>query len=111
MGIKYVLGGETPGTGFDCSGLVRFVFLAESIDLPRVVSDQFDRGVKVSIQEVQAGDLIFFSTTGPGATHVGIVSGPGTFIHAPSSTGVVREEHYDNAYWHPRIVGARRILR
>lgn len=110
LGVKYQIGGDQPSTGFDCSGFVRYVFGAHQVELPRTVAGQFGRGIKIAIQDVRAGDLVFFSTTGPGPTHVGIALGNGEFIHAPSSTGVVRVEHYDTPYWHDRLVGARRVF-
>jgi len=110
LGVPYRFGGGEPGTGFDCSGLVQYVFEAHHVDLPRTVGEQYGRGIKVTIQDVHAGDLVFFSTTGPGPTHVGIALGNGEFIHAPASNGVVRIEHYDTPYWHDRLVGARRMF-
>jgi cell wall-associated NlpC family hydrolase len=110
LGVKYQFGGDEPSTGFDCSGLVRYAFGTQHVELPRTVGEQFGRGIKVAIQDLRPGDLVFFSTTGPGPTHVGIVVGNGEFIHAPSSSGVVRIEHYDTPYWHNRLVGARRMF-
>jgi len=110
LGVKYVMGGDRPATGFDCSGLVAYVFAAFHVDLPRTVGEQFRRGVPIATQDARPGDLVFFTTTGPGPTHVGIITGPGEFIHAPSSNGVVRLEHYDSAYWHQRLIGTRRVI-
>ncbi len=109
-GAPYRMGGESPRTGFDCSGFVQYVFGQRHIDVPRTVGDQYRSGLPVSILEVRAGDLVFFSTTGPGASHVGIAVGDtGEFIHAPSERGVVRVERLDSPYWHNRFVGARRV--
>ena len=60
-------------------------------------------------EEVAAGDMIFFTTTAPGATHVAIAIGGDQFVHAPSSTGVVRIERIGSSYWAPRYLGARRL--
>src|SRR6478735_4749433 len=99
------------GAAFDCSGLVRYVFEHYQVDRPRTVAEQYQSGRRVQIDDVQAGDLLFFSTIGPGATHVGIAlgpSGPGEFIHAPGDGGAVRVEHFDSPYWRSRLVGVRR---
>jgi len=110
LGVPYRFGGAEPSTGFDCSGLVRYVFEAHQVDMPRTVGEQYVRGIQVAVRDVRPGDLLFFSTTGPGPTHVGIALGNGQFIHAPASNGVVRIEHYDMPYWHDRLVGARRVI-
>src|SRR5262245_50989072 len=111
QGVPYRLGGEDPSGGFDCSGLVRYVFEQYRVDLPRTVADQYLFGRRVQLDDVQAGDLLFFSTIGPGATHVGIAlgsAGPGEFVHAPGEGGAVRVEHFDLPYWKSRLVGVRR---
>lgn len=113
LGVPYRYGGDDPSTGLDCSGLVRYVFDRYWFDLPRTVEDQYLIGERVRRSDLQAGDLIFFTTTGPGATHVGIALGPsspGEFVHAPAAGGVVRIERYDGPYWRDRIVGVRRLL-
>lgn len=112
LGTPYRFGGDDPALGFDCSGLVRYTFTQHQIDLPRTVEDQYAIGQPIDGRALQTGDLVFFSTIGPGATHVGIVVDPEalTFIHAPSSTGVVRIERLDNEYWRTRFVGARRVI-
>ena len=113
QGVRYRLGGEDPGSGFDCSGLVRYVFERFNVDVPRTVAEQFQQGRRVPMADVQAGDLVFFTTTGPGATHVGIAlgtAGPGEFVHAPADGGAVRVEHFDAPYWHSRIVGVKRMF-
>lgn len=113
QGVPYRLGGEDPAGGFDCSGLVQYVFDHYRVDLPRTVAEQYQLGRRVQIDDVQAGDLIFFSTIGPGATHVGIAlgpAGPGEFVHAPGDGGAVRVEHFDAPYWRSRVVGVRRLF-
>lgn len=109
-GIPYVFGGDDPQTGFDCSGLVQFVFARYSVEVPRTVGAQFRIGLPVTLADLRAADLVFFSTTGPGPTHVGIALNRDQFIHAPNSNGVVRVEPVDNPYWHARFVGARRVF-
>lgn len=107
-GSPYRNGGIDP-TGFDCSGFTQYVFGQYGIDLPREVRDQFAAGKAVNPTEVMAGDLLFFTTVAPGASHVGISLGGDEFIHAPSSTGVVRVERVSAQYWSQRFVGARRV--
>ena len=112
VGKPYKYGGASP-SGFDCSGFVRYVFGLQQIEMPRTVAEQFGVGRRVSIGDVRAGDLVFFTTTGPGATHVGIVLGDRLqpeFVHAPSDGAAVRIDRYDAPYWRQRIVGARRIF-
>jgi cell wall-associated NlpC family hydrolase len=107
-GKRYRDGGNGPD-GFDCSGFTQYVFGQHGLTLPRDVKNQFGIGRTVAPAEIAPGDLIFFSTVGPGASHVGIALGGDAFIHAPSSAGVVRVEHLTSAYWSQRFVGARRV--
>ncbi len=108
-GTPYRNGGNDPA-GFDCSGFVNYVFGENGISVPRTVSDQFRAGRKVDAQQLQAGDLVFFTTVSPGASHVGIVIGGDEFVHAPSGAGEVRVERLSASYWSTRFVGARRVL-
>ena len=101
--------GGTDLSGFDCSGFTQYVFAQHGVALPREVRDQFRVGKSVKPEEVAAGDMIFFTTTAPGATHVAIAIGGDQFVHAPSSTGVVRIERIGSSYWAPRYLGARRL--
>ena len=107
-GVPYRNGGSDP-SGFDCSGFVQYVFARFGTVLPREVRDQYREGRRVDLDEVEAGDLLFFETVGRGPSHVGMVVRAGEFVHAPSSRGVVRVERYDADYWATRFVGARRI--
>lgn len=110
-GTRYQFGGTSPQGGFDCSGFVRYVFGLSQVDLPRTVAEQFNLGRAVADSHLSRGDLLFFSTTGPGATHVGIVVDPveQTFVHAPGTGSVVRTERFDTPYWSRRRVGVRRL--
>jgi hypothetical protein len=107
-GKPYRSGGADP-KGFDCSGLVRYVFAQHGVPLPRTVSDQYRIGREVAGTELAPGDLVFFSTTSPAASHVGIVVGGDSFVHAPTSSGVVRVDRLRAAYWSSRYIGARRL--
>jgi cell wall-associated NlpC family hydrolase len=107
-GVPYRYGGSDPA-GFDCSGFVQYVFEKVGTALPREVRDQFRAGLVINRADVAAGDLVFFETVSPGASHVGLAIGGGEFVHAPSSRGVVRIERLTSSYWAQRYVGARRI--
>lgn len=109
-GVPYRNGGSGPN-GFDCSGLVQYVFAQAGLMVPREVRDQWRLGRAVEPDTIAAGDLVFFVTSGNGASHVGIAIGGGQFVHAPSSTGVVRVERFTLPYWARRYLGARRVTR
>jgi cell wall-associated NlpC family hydrolase len=109
-GTPYQFGGDRPASGFDCSGLVRFVFGEHRIDVPRTTDAQFGAGRSVDDVQVRAGDLVFFSTTGPGPTHVGIAIDGATMVHAPGTGAHVRVERIDTPYWQSRRIGNRRVL-
>ena len=95
-------------SGFDCSGFVWYVFAQHGVTLPRTVTGQYGAG-KDADGGLIPGDLVFFSTVAPGASHVGISIGGDEFVHAPSSKGEVRVERLGSRYWAGRYVGARRI--
>jgi len=107
-GTPYRNGGSDPA-GFDCSGFTQYVYAQFGVPLPRAVADQFKQGKPVKSDAIAAGDLVFFATAGPGASHVAIAVGGDEFVHAPSSTRVVRVEHLSSSYWAPRFLGARRV--
>ena len=107
-GAPYRNGGSDPN-GFDCSGFTQYVFAQYGVSLPRDVRAQFHTGKSVKPEELAAGDIVFFTTTEPGPSHVAIAIGGDEFVHAPSSSGVVRVEHLSSTYWSPRFIGARRV--
>ncbi len=111
LGIPYRWGGTSPESGFDCSGLVRFVFRETlGVNLP-ARSDEIGKfGEKLLSGNLQPGDLVFFNTMRKSMSHVGIYLGDGRFLHAPASGGVVRVEKMDMPYWVKRYEGARRML-
>jgi len=107
-GAPYRDGGETP-KGFDCSGFVQYVFAQHGVSVPRDVRRQFQVGAQVDAQTLEPGDLVFFTTVAPGASHVGISVGGDQFVHAPSGSGVVRVDNLSAQYWANRFVGAKRV--
>lgn len=107
-GAPYRNGGGDP-SGFDCSGFVAYVFAQQGIFVPRTVAEQYDLGHQVNRRSIAAGDLVFFSTVSPGASHVGIAVSDEEFIHAPTASGVVRVERLTSPYWASRLVGVRRV--
>jgi peptidoglycan endopeptidase LytE len=107
-GIPYRLGG-TDSRGFDCSGLVQYVFALHGLGLPRVVRDQVRYGASVPLDALEPGDLVFFETDGSEVSHVGIAIGGDQFVHAPNSRGVVRISRLTAGYWGDRAVAARRL--
>ena len=110
-GTQYRNGGSEPTRGFDCSGLVQWVFAQHGTSLPRETREQYDAGKEVDEDEIRPGDLVFFETVSKGPSHVGIALGGGEFVHAPSSRGVVRVESYKTSkYWSERWLGATRIV-
>ena len=108
-GVPFVNGGSTPA-GFDCSGFTSFVFQQHGVELPRVASAQYRVGSAVDPDAIEAGDLLFFTTVAPGASHVALALGGGEFIHAPSERGQVRVEQLNSSYWSRRFLGARRVV-
>ena len=110
VGLDYRYGGNSPESGFDCSGLVAHVYeRAWGIRLPRNTAAQSQAGVPVSLAELQAGDLVFYDTLKRPYSHVGIYLGDGKFVHAPKTGAQVRVESLKSSYWSQRFNGARRI--
>lgn len=113
VGTPYRYGGNTPQSGFDCSGLVDFVFLdAAGLSLPRSTRELIAMDApKVRPADLRPGDLLFFNPGGGATSHIGIYVGEGRFVHAPSSGGTVRLDVLDERYWQRYYQGARRVLR
>jgi cell wall-associated NlpC family hydrolase len=110
IGVDYKRGGKLPVTGFDCSGLVRYVFRqAQGVELPNTARDQSKLGANVKRDALQPGDLVFYNTLRRTFSHVGIYLGENRFIHAPSTGGEVRIDDMTSPYWAKRFNGARRI--
>ncbi|MDP2228700.1 MAG: C40 family peptidase, partial [Moraxellaceae bacterium] len=112
IGTPYKYGGNSPETGFDCSGLVRYILgLSSTITLPRSSAEMFRMGGRdVSLDNLVAGDLIFFKVKSRRINHVAVYIGEGRFVHAPSTGGFVRVDVLGKSYWQKYITGARRVL-
>lgn len=112
IGIKYRFGGNTPETGFDCSGFVRYVFSQSlGIALPRSAAEISGIGKNVNRDELQPGDLVFFNTMKRAFSHVGIYMGNGKFIHSPRTGQSVQVVDMRDSYWRARFDGGRRITK
>lgn len=110
IGTPYRWGGSSPDGGFDCSGLVGYVFrTALGIDLPRVSRAMAGNGEQVSRDELTPGDLVFFSRRGKRVDHVGIYLGNGKFVHAPRTGRDVTVSNLDSGYWARKFMQARRV--
>lgn len=98
VGTPYRYGGNTPDSGFDCSGLIGYVYKSQAgVAPPRTVAQLSDFGQAVDADELRSGDLVIFGAGRP--FHAGIYVGEGRFVHAPSSGGTVRLDRLDNRYW------------
>lgn len=107
----YRHGGSTPASGFDCSGLVRYVYNAVGAgSLPRRSEEMGKVGESISRSQLEPGDLVFFNTLARAYSHVAIYIGEGRFLHAPARGGRVRIEALDDRYWRARFDGARRFI-
>ena len=110
VGLPYVWGGTTPSPGFDCSGFTQYVFAHFGINISRTSEEQFAEGVPVSQSQLQPGDLVFFSTYAPGASHVGIYIGNGMMVDSEDA-GLMITNIFSNSYWAPRYIGARDFIK
>jgi cell wall-associated NlpC family hydrolase len=111
IGTPYRWGGNTPQTGFDCSGLVVYVIKnTRQKNVPRTTSELGKYGQSLALESPAPGDLVFFNTLGESHSHVGIYVGQGRFVHAPTTGGTVRIEEIKNSYWAPRYTEARRVI-
>lgn len=110
VGTPYRWGGNTPAGGFDCSGLVNYIYLTSTgVRLPRTSAEMADLDKpKVREDELASGDLVFFGRSH--ITHVGVYVGKGRFVHAPNSGGTVRLDDLDGSYWKQNFAYGRRVL-
>jgi cell wall-associated NlpC family hydrolase len=113
VGTPYRYGGNTPAGGFDCSGLIGYVYRdAAGVSLPRSTRELISmRAPAVGRNALQSGDLVFFATSGGRqVSHAGIYVGDGRFVHAPSSGGTVRLDSLSNSYWQRTYLDAKRVF-
>jgi cell wall-associated NlpC family hydrolase len=110
IGVRYRWGGNTPQSGLDCSGFVRYVFNDTfGFLLPRKSAQMSKVGMEVGKEELRPGDLVFFNTMRHAFSHVGIYVGDNKFIHAPSRGKSIRVDDMTKIYWEKRYNGARRM--
>ncbi len=110
IGTPYRWGGNNPEGGFDCSGLIAYVFAStRGKNIPRTTVEMPRVSALVEDTPLAPGDLVFFNTLGTPYSHVGIYVGKGRFVHAPNSGGTVRLEELQKPYWSSRFTEARRI--
>lgn len=109
IGIRYRRGGAAPDTGFDCSGLMKYLYETNfSVRLPPTAPQQYQFGLRVEKWELEPGDLVFFRTRR--GWHVGMYVGGDAFIHAPNRRKTVRVSPlFSDPYWRRAYVGARRV--
>ncbi len=110
VGAPYRFGGATP-QGFDCSGLVRFVFEQSGKLVPRTASEQVRSAEPVPLDNLQPGDLVFFKIAAERVDHVGIYVGAGAFVHAPRTGRPVSRDLLADNYYQRRYAGAGRFWR
>jgi cell wall-associated NlpC family hydrolase len=111
VGTPYRYGGSTPEGGFDCSGLVNYVYRDMlDLSLPRTSRALAEyQGPRIAPGRLATADLVFFGSRGT-VSHVGIYVGEGRFVHAPTTGGTVRLDRLDGPYWRDHYTGARRVL-
>jgi cell wall-associated NlpC family hydrolase len=107
VGAPYRWGGSTP-QGFDCSGLVQYAYSNAGLRLPRTAAEQMDASAPLTLENAEAGDLLFFRDGGR-TSHVAIYLGQGRFVHAPSGGKMVSLDSFGNAYWRMRFARAGRV--
>lgn len=111
IGVDYRYGGNSPESGLDCSGLVRYVFQeVTGVTLPRTSREMSGLGAKVAVGDLKPGDLVFFNTRRFQFSHVGIYLGDNRFVHAPSRGSDVQIASLDQPYWQKHFNGARRVI-
>lgn len=111
LGYKYVSGGESPATGFDCSGFTKYVYKHFGISLYRTSKQQSQNGSAVAKSDLKPGDLVIFNNdSNTSIGHVGIYVGNGNFIHAANPSDGVKITTLDTGYYQKRYVGARRVI-
>lgn len=108
VGTPYRYGGSSRDTGFDCSGMVQYLYKnALGVSLPRTARDMAAAGIKIDKNRLRVGDLVFFNTSGNAYSHVGLYIGNDQFIHSPNSRSVIRTNTLNDSYYSRRFDGAR----
>jgi len=106
VGVPYRWGGESPETGFDCSGLVRWAYLRVGVELPHNSYALYGQGRRVSESKLVPGDILFFEGLG----HVGLYIGRGRMVHAPETGRNVEIVRLSGSNYGSRLIGARRVV-
>ena len=106
VGVPYRWGGESPASGFDCSGLVRWAYGHVGIELPHNSYALYSEGRRVGASRMEPGDLLFFEGLG----HVGLYLGRGRMVHAPQTGRDVEVVRLDGSNYGSRLIGARRVV-
>jgi cell wall-associated NlpC family hydrolase len=109
VGVEYRYGGAHPDDGFDCSGLVHYSYTSNGLTVPRTSQAQYEAAREITLEEAQAGDLLFFRDQAK-LSHVGIYLGDGEFVHAPSSGKAVSVARVDVPYYQRNLVAVGRLL-
>ena len=110
LGLPYRWGGMSERHGMDCSGFVKALFATLHVDLPRTSREQFHAGENVAVENLQAGDLIFFSSDGMTPNHVGLYIGGSRFVHAERKAGRVIITDLNQPWYVKHFLGARRVV-
>ena len=110
-GRRYRRAGVSPATGFDCSGFTQWTFRQHGMSLPRTAREQYQAGIRISTDELRAGDLVFYKINRRGRWHVGIYMEDGVFVHSPRPGRGISEANMQDRYWSKRYLGARRYAR
>ena len=111
LNTEYKYSGTGENGGFDCSGLAQYVYNQAGIKIGRTASTQYREAEKITKDRLMPADLVFFTTYGPGVTHVGVFIGGTSFIHAPSKGKRVEIADLENVYWKKAFVGAGRYIK
>ena len=110
LGLPYRWGGMSERRGVDCSGLVKVLFAKLHVELPRSSREQIQSGKEISLDQLETGDLVFFSTHGEIPTHVGVYLGNDQFLHAEQKAGRVIITNLKDPWYARRFLGARRVM-
>jgi cell wall-associated NlpC family hydrolase len=110
LGLPYRWGGMSERHGMDCSGLVKALFATFHVNLPRTSREQFFAGKNVAVENLQAGDLLFFSSDGMTPDHVGLYLGENRFVHAEKKAGHVIITDLNQPWYVKHFLGARRVV-